>query len=268
MALPAELHSFVHGDAASIEMTGPARRVALVTGAGRGIGRAVALRLAAEGHAVALCARSVDELRVVAEQIGRGNALVSADDLSDQAAPKRITEAVLARFGRIDVLVNNAAVSPVWRRAEDTEAAEWAVIMDTNVRGAFLLTQAVGRGMLERGSGSIVNVASIGGLVALPRLVAYCAGKAALIGMTKVLAVEWADRGIRVNVVAPGYVETSMTAGLRRHPRLGPELVASTPVGRLARPDEIAEAVVFLASERASFITGSTLVVDGGWTAQ
>jgi NAD(P)-dependent dehydrogenase (short-subunit alcohol dehydrogenase family) len=249
-------------------MANPHAKVALVTGAGRGIGRAVALRLAADGAVVALCARSADQLAEVAVEVGPGNAFVVPGDIADPATPTRVVEAVIERFGRIDVLVNAAGISPVWLRAEDTAAEDWDAIMHTNVRGPFLVAQAVGRRMLEHRSGSIVNIASIGGVIALPRLVAYCAAKAAMIAMTRVLAVEWADRGVRVNAVAPAYVATAMTAELRAHPQLAAEIVASTPLGRLGQPEEVADAVAFLASDRASFITGSTVMVDGGWTAQ
>lgn len=249
-------------------MSATSGQIALVTGAGRGIGRAVAARLAADGALVALCARSLDQLEDAAAEIGAERALVVPGDLSDPATPARVVTEVIAAHGRIDVLVNAAGISPVWARAEETTVEDWDAILATNVRSAFLLSQCAGREMLARGAGSIVNVASIGALVALPRLVAYCAAKAALVALTKVLAVEWAGRGVRVNAVAPGYVETDMTSGLMGHARLGPELLAMTPLGRLGHPVEIADAVAFLASSQAGFITGAVLAVDGGWTVQ
>lgn len=241
--------------------------VAIVTGAGRGIGQAIALRLATDGARVVLCSRSLAELDAVADEIGSNGALVVACDVRHPEAPQLVVDRALEAYGRVDVLVNAAGISPVWVRAEETLVDDWDAIMSTNVRAAFLLAQAAGRHMLSRGSGSIVNLASIGALVALPRLVAYCAAKAALVSMTKVLAVEWADRGVRVNAVAPGYVRTAMTKGLTRHPHLGADLIRATPLQRLATPAEIAAAVAFLSSREAAFITGETLVVDGGWTA-
>jgi NAD(P)-dependent dehydrogenase (short-subunit alcohol dehydrogenase family) len=166
------------------------------------------------------------------------------------------------------VLVNSAGVSPVYTGAERIGQGDLDTIIATNLRAPFLLAQAAARRMLDRGEGSIVNIASVGGIVALPRLAAYSAAKAGLIGATRVMAVEWAPRGVRVNAVAPAYARTELTSGLIEHESIGPTLLASTPMGRFAHPSEIAPTVVFLSSSDASYITGQTICVDGGWTAQ
>lgn len=245
-------------------------RAALVTGASRGIGRAIALALAETGADVAVVARSADQLdRVRGEVEARGRRAValSADVTADGAAPA-LVERAEATLGPLDILVNAAGVSPVCVRSERLAAADWDVVLTTNLRAAFLLCQAAGARMLERRRGAIVNVASIGAAVGLPRLAAYCAAKAGLVALTRVLAVEWADRGVRVNAVAPGFVRTDMTRELIANPRYGPELVARTPLGRLAEVTEISSAVTFLVSDGASYLTGQALCVDGGWTAQ
>lgn len=244
--------------------------VALVTGAGRGIGRAIALALAQVGVSVALVARSHHELSAVeAEVLGSGGrALAIAADITAEGIAEELVGRAEGHFGPLDILVNAAGISPVYVRTERMAIADWDAVMNTNLRAAFLLCQAAGRGMLERRKGAIVNVASIGALVALPRLAAYCAAKGGLVALTRVLAVEWADRGVRVNAVAPAYVRTAMTQGLEAHPTLGPQLIAQTPMGRLGEPSEVASAVVYLVSSGASYITGQTLYVDGGWTAQ
>src|SRR5204863_8878841 len=182
-------------------------------------------------------------------------------------AAQQLVGATEERLGRLDILVNAAGISPVYTRAEKLEIDDWDRIMNVNVRAAFQLARAAGRRMLESGGGSIVNVASIGGLVALPRLSAYCASKGALIQLTRVLAVEWADRSVRVNAVAPGYVRTEFTRGLLENPAISAALLASTPAGRFAEPEEIAPAVAFLASDDAAYVTGAVLTADGGWTA-
>ena len=245
-------------------------RVALVAGGGRGIGRAVALALGERGASVAVSARSRDELEaVVADLEGLGARAASLPaDLTDPDAAARVVEDAEASLGSLDILVNAAGISPVFVRSEQLEVADWDRVLATNLRAAFVLCQAAGTRMLERRGGSIVNVASIGAAVALPRLAAYCASKAGLVALTRVLAVEWADRNVRVNAVAPAYVRTDMAAGLLDHPALGADVVARTPLGRVAEPEEVAEAVVFLASDAAGYATGTTLYLDGGWTAQ
>lgn len=240
-------------------------RTCLVTGGGRGIGRAVALALAAEGASVAVGSRTRAQVEAVAGEIGeRGLALEL--DITDQASCERAVAGVVTRLGPPTVLVNAAGISPVRQRAERHAVSAWRDILDVNLTGSFLMTRAAAPILLERG-GAVVMISSATGRIASPRLAAYGASKAGLAQLTRTLAREWAGRGVRVNAVSPGYVQTELTGALLAVERLREEVVEQTPLGRVAAVEEIVPAVLFLASDEASYITGAELLVDGGMAA-
>jgi len=238
-------------------------QVALVTGSSQGLGRAVAESLAANGAAVALVARSADRLAEVAAGIAAlgGKAEVFAADVSREGEPQRVVEAVVERFGRLDILVNNAGVTRdtlLPRMGDD----EWDVVLATNLRAPFLFMRAASRPMMQQRYGRIINVASVSGMIGNPGQANYSASKAGLIGLTKTAAKELAGRKITVNAVAPGFIASDMTAALG--PALLDEVKKRVPAKRLGEAWEIAEAVLFLASPSAAYLTAQTLVVDGG----
>ncbi|HHY38705.1 MAG TPA: SDR family oxidoreductase [Clostridia bacterium] len=245
-------------------------RTAIVTGASRGIGEEIALGLAAAGARVALVSRTVSGLKRVERTIKEmgQEALAVPADVSDEKGSEEAFLLITERVGPPDVLVNNAGISPVLKSAEKLTSSEWDEILAVNLRGPFLWSRMSARSMIERGRGGcIINVASIGAIVGLRGLAAYCASKAGLVAFTRVAAIDWAKYGIRVNAVAPGYTATDMTSGVRKHPHIAEDLMRRTPMGRFAQPHEIVGAVVFLASDAAAFITGQVIPVDGGWTA-
>ena len=244
-------------------------KVAIVTGSTKGIGKAIATGYAREGAKVVVCGRSEDLARALAGELtAQGHsALATRLDVTSSDSIGQVVEDVVGRFGRIDILVNNAGISPVWKRVEDTSKEAWDQIIATNLTGVFLCSQAVGRVMIKQKAGKVINMTSIGGEVALPRLVAYCASKAGIIGLTKVLAAEWAQHNILVNAIGPAYVETEFTAGLRGSKAIYEDLMSKNPLKRFAQPEEIVGAAVFLASDESSYITGQTIFVDGGWLA-
>jgi 3-oxoacyl-[acyl-carrier protein] reductase len=235
------------------------QRTALVTGASRGIGRACAIELARAGHRVILAARNRDLLGKVAEEIG-GNAHVVEMDLANEASI-RMAFAGLKDLGPVTILVNNAGIT------RDTlalrmSAADWDAVIDTNLKGAFLCMQQALPGMLKARWGRIVNIASVVGQTGNAGQANYSAAKAGLIGMTKAIAQEVASRNITANCVAPGFIETDMTAALAGD--LREKLLQTIPMKRFGKPEDIAAAVRFLASEEAGYITGATLNVNGG----
>jgi gluconate 5-dehydrogenase len=239
-------------------------RTCLVTGGGRGIGRAVAVALAGEGASVAVGARTRAQVEAVAGDLGE-RALALELDVTDQASCERAVAEVAARLGPPSVLVNAAGISPVRQRAEQHDVDAWREILDVNLTGSFLMTRAAAP-LLERG-GVVVMISSVTGRIASPRLAGYGASKAGLAHLTRTLAREWADRGVRVNAVSPGYVETELTDAMLAVERLREEIVAQTPLGRIATVEEVVPAVLFLASDEASYITGAELLVDGGMAA-
>lgn len=248
-------------------------KVALITGAANGIGWATAQRWAQEGLRVALLDLVPEDVRARAAELGSQHLAV----VCDITRADRVTQAVAAvvrAFGRIDVLVNNAGIGDQTGATVEQDLAAFERVLAVHVRGTFLMSQAVAQVMLAaapdaRGArGSIVNLGSIAGSVGLPARNAYSAAKAGIVGMTRAMASEWARAGIRVNAVAPGYVRTPLVDALARQGAIDSQGIAQrTPLGRLADPAEIAEAIVFLGSDNASYITGAVLPVDGGWTA-
>lgn len=243
-------------------------RVALVTGAGRGLGRSMALALAAAGADVAGTARTESELislQKEVEGLGRRAFSVTAD-ATDEGSVEAAVASVIERLGRIDVLVNNAGIN-VRKPVLELAAAEFERVIATNLEGYFLYARAVGRHMVERGSGKVINISSIMGSVALPGQAAYASSKGGIEQLTRVMALEWAKAGVQVNSLGPTYFETELTRPLFDDPERNAFISGRTPMGRWGQPHELAGAVIFLASAASDFITGQTLLVDGGWTA-
>jgi NAD(P)-dependent dehydrogenase (short-subunit alcohol dehydrogenase family) len=244
-------------------------KVALVTGASRGIGRAAAEHLAAEGASVALTGRdeaALETVRAAIEATG-GKAVVCAADLDDAGDRQRLVDTATEELGPIDVLVNNAAINKV-EPSVDVTPETWDAIMTTNLKATFFLTQLVAKGMIPRGSGRIVNVASDAGYRGFSEHAAYGASKAALIQLSKVLANEWGPSGLRVNVVAPGATWTGMTAPAMEIPDVRDSIIDRGVVGRICQPEEVAAAIAYLASSEADMITGHVLSIDGGSVAR
>jgi NAD(P)-dependent dehydrogenase (short-subunit alcohol dehydrogenase family) len=238
----------------------------VVTGAARGIGRRVALTLAERGYAVAANdleapEGTLDEL----EWIGNG-ALSLPGDVSDEDAVREMVGAVIGEYGRVDALVNNAGISLI-SPAEETSLPDWRRVVEVNLTGPFLMCREFGKAMLERGSGSIVNVSSVAGLLGVADRAAYNASKHGLVGLTRTLAAEWGGRGVRVNAVCPAWVKTEMDVEDQAGGGYTDEdIVGRVPMGRFAKPEDVARAIAFLADpDQSGFINGHTLSVDGGW---
>ncbi|HEV7341234.1 MAG TPA: 2-dehydro-3-deoxy-D-gluconate 5-dehydrogenase KduD [Sphingopyxis sp.] len=242
-------------------------QVALVTGANTGIGQGIALALAEAGADIAAAGRSAAD-----KTVGKVRALSRkgenfAADLSSVGAVQPLVDAVLAEFGRIDILVNNAGII---RRADavDFTEADWDAVMDTNLKTLFFLCQSVGRQMIARGSGKIINIASMltfqGGI----RVPSYTASKSGVGGLTKLLANEWAAKGIQVNAIAPGYIATNNTAALQGDEVRNRQIMERIPAGRWGNPGDLGGAAVFLASRASDYVQGHILAVDGGWLAR
>ncbi len=244
------------------------QRVALVTGAAQGIGQQTAIVLAQRGHAVVLNdLRPSDETLATITAAG-GIAVNAIADVGDEAAVIGMVKETLDQFGRIDVLVNNAGIS-LQRPAESTTLAEWERVMRINLTGPFLLCREIGNHMLNRGEGSIINISSVAGLLAVSDRSAYNASKSGLIGLTRTLAAEWGGHGVRVNAVCPGWVKTPMDdADQGSAGYTDADITGRTPIARFASPDDIAQAVAFLADPKLSgFVNGHSLSVDGGWAS-
>lgn len=242
-------------------------KVAIVTGAGSGIGRATAVRFAAEGATVVIADVTGAE-QETASAIGEG-AIAIHTDVSNAAEVKAMVETARERFGRLDIIFNNAGIEGLQGPTAECTEENFDRVIAVNLRGVFLGMKYAIPLMLEGGGGSIINTASVAGLVGFPGIPAYCASKGGVIQLTKTAALEYATSGIRVNAICPGIIHTPMVDRLiGDRPRMEAALNASEPVGRMGSPEEIASAAVYLASDESAFVTGTTITVDGGYMAR
>jgi NAD(P)-dependent dehydrogenase (short-subunit alcohol dehydrogenase family) len=244
-------------------------RVALVTGASRGIGRSVALLLARHGATLVVTSRCVEACEAVAAEIrgAGGQASALACHIGDPEQISAALREIDARHGRLDILVNNAATNPYYGPAVGMDLAAYQKTVDVNIRGYFWTSIEAARRMLVQGRGAIVNVASVNAFRPMDGQACYSMTKAAIVNMTQALAKEWARQGIRVNALVPGLVETRFAAAIHEDPKLRAAMERLVPMGRIAQPEEMAGAVLYLVSDGASYTTGSCLTADGGWLA-
>jgi NAD(P)-dependent dehydrogenase (short-subunit alcohol dehydrogenase family) len=243
-------------------------KTALVTGAAQGLGREIALAFAENGASLVLSdiQNPVDTAEAV-EEAGAPWIIVQAD-ITDEDQVKALAAKAVSKFGKVDVLINNAGASQLsYTATQDLSKPEWDSIIGINLTGTFLCCQHIGKGMIASGGGSIINIASTAGITGVPRAPAYAASKAGVILLTKSLAIEWARHDIRVNAVAPHYLETSLTEGLRASEKIYAALVKQIPMGRFGKTSEMVGAVLFLASHAANYLTGTVIVADGGYLA-
>ncbi|MBB2481553.1 glucose 1-dehydrogenase [Bacillus sp. APMAM] len=246
-----------------------AGKTAIVTGAGRGIGRAIAIGMAEAGADVAVISRTETDLQATAaeiEKLGKKSYIVTAD-VTKREQVISVIEKIIGEAGKIDILVNNAGMN-IRSKALDVTDEEWQQIMDTNLKSAFMFSQEVGRKMKEQEDGKIITITSVGGHVALRTGVVYAATKAALIQMTKVLALEWGKYNINVNAIGPWYFKTPLTEKLLQDEEYVKDILAVTPMKRVGELEELVGPAVFLASEAGKYINGQTIFVDGGMTIQ
>ena len=250
-------------DQCPFDLTG---KVALITGASRGIGEAIALAYVQAGAKVVLASRKQADLDGVAQRIkdGGGEALPIAAHTGDMAAVTAMVEKAVSTYGGIDVLVNNAATNPHFGHILTAEDSHWDKIFDVNVKGYFHVVKTCAESMKARGGGKVINMASVAGLEPEPMMGVYSVSKAAVLMLTKVLAVELAQFNIQVNAIAPGFVKTKFSSALWQNPQLNQAILKTIPQKRMAEPEEIAGMAVYLASSASSYVTGSTFTIDGG----
>jgi NAD(P)-dependent dehydrogenase (short-subunit alcohol dehydrogenase family) len=246
------------------------KRVAVVTGASRGLGKAIASALAHQGCPVALVSRNRAELESVAQEIAQGGgvAQVFPADVSSEADILRIEEEIRQRMGMVRILVNNAGIA-LRKNITDITLSEWQAVQDANLTSAFLMSKAfIPHMKADPAWGRILNIASVMAHVAIPQRAAYAATKAALLGLTRATALELAPAGITVNTISPGWFETDMTRGIKNNEEMNASIMARVPMGRWGRPEEIGSLAAYLSTDLAGFITGTDIVMDGGWCTQ
>ena len=244
-------------------------KTALVTGAAQGLGKEIALTFAKNGASLVLSdIQYPEDTAAAVEETGAPWLIVRAD-ITDEGQVEVMSRKAVAEFGRVDILINNAGASQLSHNAtQDLSKAEWDAIIGINLTGTFLCCKHIGKGMIASGGGSIINIASTAGITGVPRAPAYAASKAGVILLTKSLAIEWARHDIRVNAIAPHYLETPLTEQLRASEEVYAALVKQIPMGRFGKPSEIVGAVLFLASHASNYMTGTVLVADGGYLAR
>jgi len=244
-------------------------RVAVITGASKGLGKAMALALAAEGARIALVSRDEARLHDVAAEViaAGGDASIFRADVTSEEQVRQAERSVLARYGKVNILINNAGVN-VRKPVVEFTVEEWHRVMDTNVTAAFLMCRSFVPAMSGHGYGRILNMTSIMSHVSLPGRIAYSTSKTALLGMTRTLALELAPEGITVNGISPGPFGTEMNKPLMENPETNAQFLSSIPLGRWGKVEEIGQLAVYLCSEDAGFITGTDILIDGGWCAR